>query len=84
MAVKTKRKALQDTAKRSVSSKTQASWGKTRKLTTAITFTAAYLAAIADYLAAGMVMLRISTPHRVVSKLKAAMSRLHVPVPRGL
>lgn len=55
-----------------------------RKLTTAVTFTASDLAALADYIAAGMVMLRISTPHRSVSKLKAAMSRLKVPSPRGL
>jgi hypothetical protein len=77
MALKTKRKALQDTAKRSVSMKSQ-------KLTTTITLNGNDLAALADYLAAGMLLLRITTPHRVIGKLKAAMSRLRVPIPRGL
>jgi hypothetical protein len=57
---------------------------RSRKLTTQVTFTANELAALADYSAAGMLLLRISTPHRVIAKLKAALSRLNVPVPRGL
>lgn len=55
-----------------------------RKLATTVTFTADELAGIGDYIAAGMVMLRITTPHKAVGKLKAAMSRLKVPAPRGL
>jgi len=58
--------------------------GKNRKLTTAVTFTASELSALGDYMAAGMVMLRITTPHKAVGKFKAAMSRLKVPAPRGL
>lgn len=58
--------------------------GKARKLTTAVTFTASELSALGDYMAAGMVMLRITTPHKAVGKFKAAMSRLKVPAPRGL
>jgi hypothetical protein len=77
MAVKTKRKATHGQAKLPVS-------GKTRKLTTTMTLSANDLAALADYIAARMLLLRITTPHRVVGKLKAAMSRLKVPVPRGL
>jgi hypothetical protein len=57
---------------------------KSRKLTTTITVSANDLATLADYLAAGMLLLRITTPHRVVGKLQAAMSRLKVPIPRGL
>jgi hypothetical protein len=76
MAKVTKTKSS-GTAKSSVSS-------KSRKLTTAVTFTANDLSALSDYIAAGLVMLRISTPHQAVSKFKAAMSRLKVPAPRGL
>jgi hypothetical protein len=66
-----------DTAKRSVSS-------KTRKLSTTVTFTGNDLSALADYIAAGLVMLRIAVPHKAIGKLKAAMTRLKVPVTRGL
>jgi hypothetical protein len=55
-----------------------------RKLHTAVTFTAEELVALAEYIAAGLVLLRVSKPHRAVSKFKAAMSRLKLPVPRGL
>ena len=55
-----------------------------RRLTTVVTFRADDLSALADYIAAGLVMLRITTPHQAVSKFKAAMSRLKVPAPRGL
>jgi hypothetical protein len=41
------------------------------------------LTTAADYIAAGLVMLRITTPHQAVSNFKAAMSRLKVPAPRG-
>jgi hypothetical protein len=77
MAVKIKRKASQGHGRQPVST-------KSRKLTTTVTLSANDLAALAEYSAAGMLLLRISTPHRVVGKLKAAMSRLKVPVPRGL
>jgi hypothetical protein len=77
MALQTKRKTTKRQALQPVAA-------KSRKLTTTITFSANDLAALADYLAAGMLLLRITTPHRVIGKLKAAMSRLRVPVPRGL
>jgi hypothetical protein len=70
--------------KASQSSTKQPAGSKSRKLTTTITLSASDLSAIADYSAAGMLLLRITTPHRVIGKLKAAMSRLKVPVPRGL
>lgn len=77
-AMKTKARASrQSLAQRSAA-------GKIRKLTTMVTFTADDLSALADYMAAGMVMLRITTPHKAVGKFKAAMSRLKVPAPRGL
>jgi hypothetical protein len=55
-----------------------------RKLHTAVTFTAEELAALAEYIAAGLVLLRVSKPHAAVSKFKAALSRVKVPAPRGL
>ncbi len=55
-----------------------------RKLTTSVTLTADDLSALADYIAAGMVMLRVSRPHRAVSKFKAAMTRVMLPTTRGL
>lgn len=63
---------------------TKAVIGKRRRLTTSITLSADDLSALGDYIAAGMVMLRISKPHRAVSKLKAAMSRVSLPIARGL
>ncbi len=57
---------------------------KGRKVTTSVSFTGEELSALGDYIAAGMVMLRVSAPHKAVAKLKAAMSRLKVPTPRGL
>jgi hypothetical protein len=80
MALKTKSKATQGMIRQSL----RPGAAKSRKLTTTITFSANDLAALADYLAAGMLLLRITTPHRVIAKLKAAMSRLTVPIPRGL
>ena len=56
---------------------------KDRRLTTAVTYSAEELAVLADYIAAGIVLLRVSTPHRAVSKFKAAMTRLKVAPPRG-
>ncbi len=58
--------------------------GKDRRLTTAVTFSAEELAALGEYIAAGLVLLRVTTPHRAVGKFKAAMSRVQVAVPRGL
>ena len=52
--------------------------------TTTVTFSADELTSIADYVAAGLVMLRVARPYRGVSKLKAAMSRLKISAPRGL
>jgi hypothetical protein len=77
MALKTKRKVTKQQTLQPVS-------GKSRKRTTTITLSGNDLAALADYLAAGMLLLRITTPHKVVGKIKAAMSRLKVPAPRGL
>lgn len=57
---------------------------KIRKLTTTVTFSSDDLAGLADYIAAGMIMLRITAPHKAVGKFKAAMSRLKIPAPRGL
>ena len=58
--------------------------GKDRRLMTAVTFSAEELAVLGEYIAAGRVLLRVSTPHRAVSKFKAAMSRVKVAAPRGL
>jgi len=49
---------------------------------TAVSFTAEELATLGRLLAAGQVMLQISAP--VLSRLKAAMTRMHVTVPKGL
>ena len=55
-----------------------------RRPMTSVTFSADELSALGEYIAAGLVLMRVSTPHRAVSKFKAAMSRLKVAVPRGL
>jgi hypothetical protein len=55
---------------------------ETRRRTTTLTFRAQDLSALARFVSAGMVMLQ--TGHPVVSRLKAAMTRLGLPVPRGL
>ena len=49
---------------------------------TAVSFTAEELATLGRLLAAGQVMLQISPP--VLSRLKAAMTRMHIAVPKGL
>ena len=54
-----------------------------QRLTTSVTFSGEELAALAEYVAAGLVLLRVASPHRAVSKFKAAMSRLKIPVPRA-
>ena len=58
--------------------------GKDRRLTTAVTYNGEELAVLAEYIAAGIVLLRISKPHPAAGKFKAAMSRLKVAIPRGL
>lgn len=55
---------------------------KRRPRATSVTFSAEDLTALAGLLAAGQVMLQRSAP--VVSRLKAAMTRLGVTVPKGL
>jgi hypothetical protein len=82
--VQTKQKASQRSTKEPQTFQKQPAGSKPRKLTTTITLSGNDLAALADYLAAGMLLLRITTPHRVVGKLKAGMSRLKVPIPIGL
>ena len=63
---------------------TKKATGKDRRLTTTVTYSGEELAVLAGYIAAGIVLLRVSTPHPAVSKFKAAMSRLKVAIPRGL
>lgn len=56
-----------------------------RKMATAVTFSAADLEALGRLLTAGQAVLGSHGPaHPVVARLKAAMTRLGVPVPRGL
>lgn len=55
---------------------------KNRKQRTAVTFTADDLTALARYIGAGMVLLQ--TNHSVIPKIKAALSRLGLPTPKGL
>jgi len=53
--------------------------------TTSVSFSAKDLTAIGRLLATGQVVLHSHGPvHPVVGRLKAAMTRLGVPVPRGL
>src|SRR5688500_11182711 len=58
--------------------------GPSRPTGTSITFSTEELTALSDYVTAGLVMLRVASPNRAVSKIKAAMSRLKLAVPRGL
>ena len=51
-----------------------------RKLGTTITFTAEELAALARYISAGVVLLQ--TSHPVISKVKAALTRLGMSTPK--
>ena len=57
---------------------------KLKKHGTAITFTGEELSSLAELVAAGQVMLRMRQSPRVVQLLKAAMTRLRVPLPKGL
>ena len=53
--------------------------------TTAVSFSAHDLTALGRLLATGQTVLHTHGPaHPVVARLKAAMTRLGVPVPRGL
>jgi hypothetical protein len=58
--------------------------GKDRRLMTAVSFSGEELAALGEYIAAGIVLLRVTTPHRALGKFKAAMSRVKLVAPRGL
>ena len=51
---------------------------------TAITFTAAELAQLGSLLAAGYVVLQPQERLPILARLKAAMTRLGVAIPRGL
>ncbi len=53
-----------------------------KKAKTAITFTADDLTALARYVSAGVVLLQ--TNHSVIPKIKAALTRLGLPTPKGL
>lgn len=53
-----------------------------RKLATSITLTGDDLSALAKYVSAGVIILQ--TSHPVISKLKAAFTRLGLPIPKGL
>lgn len=53
-----------------------------RKKGTAITFTAAEINALARFVAAGNLLLQ--TNHPVIARIKAALTRLGLPVPKGL
>ena len=60
----------------------QASAGAIR---TSVTFSAKDLTALAELLVAGQALLRPTGPASpVVGRLKAAMTRLRAPIPRGL
>jgi hypothetical protein len=52
------------------------------KPTTTISFSAEDLRGLGQLVAAGQVMLQTSCP--AVARLKAAMTRLQVPIPKGL
>lgn len=53
-----------------------------RKLATTITFTGDDLTALARYVSAGVVLLQ--TTHPVIPRIKAALTRLGLPVPKGI
>lgn len=55
---------------------------KKRKRTTTVTFTGEDLSSLARLVAAGQLMLQRTSP--VVARLKAALTRMGVPVPQGL
>lgn len=56
--------------------------GNHRKKGTSITFTADEINALAKYVAAGTLLLQ--TSHPVISRIKAAITRLGLPIPKGL
>lgn len=53
-----------------------------KKLATTITFTGDDLTALSRYVGAGVVLLQ--TSHPVIPRIKAALTRLGLPVPKGL
>ncbi len=55
---------------------------RSKKIKTAVTFTAEDLTALARYIGAGVVLLQ--TDHPVIPKIKAALSRLGLATPKGL
>lgn len=56
-----------------------------RRARTSVTFSAKDLTALAELLAAGQAVLRQTGPASpVIGRLKAAMTRLQAPIPRGL
>ncbi len=56
-----------------------------RRAHTSVRFSAHDLSALAELLVAGQALLRQTGPaHPVVGRLKAAMTRLHAPIPHGL
>ncbi len=56
-----------------------------RRAQTSVSFSANDLSALAELLVAGQALLRQNGPvHPVVGRLKAAMTRLHAPIPHGL
>jgi hypothetical protein len=55
---------------------------ESRRRMTTLTLRAEDLAALGRLLAAGVVL--IQTTHPVIAKVKAAMTRLGLPAPRGL
>lgn len=56
--------------------------GKKQKRTTAMTFTTEDLSSLARLVAGGQVLLQTTSP--VVARLKAALTRMGLPVPQGL
>lgn len=56
-----------------------------RRAQTSVTFSAKDLTTLAELLVAGHVLLRQTSPASpVIGRLKAAMTRLRVPIPHGL
>lgn len=53
-----------------------------RKLATSITLSGDDLNALAKYVSAGVIIMQ--SDHSVISKIKAAFTRLGLPVPKGL
>lgn len=53
-----------------------------RKLATKVTLTGDDLSALAKYVSAGVIIMQ--TSHPVISKIKAAFTRLGLPTPKGL